>query len=145
MRQLPSGLRVFNAMPHPITLWQQGWRDAVSVESHGVIHATPTEVVVDASQFPNLPHSAGVGFVVTEFRPTDEGWEIIRRARESGADIIIASMIATLAYPGHVVAMTPVPGRERVKGRDKMMNANRFTAVFQGMPLVVTTGPDTGP
>lgn len=40
---------------------------------------------------------------------------------------VVGSIIAAQAYPGRVVAMTPVPGFERVSPAEKRMRCDKFT------------------
>ena len=118
MKQLPNGLTVFNATPHPISFWEPGWEEAVIVESDGVVNATPVEKVVGQVGPAKL--------VTTTFEPNRDGWGIIERAFGAGADVVVGSVIAAQAYPGKVVAMVPAPGFERVPPDQKRMSPDRF-------------------
>jgi hypothetical protein len=122
MKTLPNGLTVFNATPHPITFWQEGWGEPVNVPTDEIINATPVEQFVCYH-----PRNHVVRVVRTAFVGTPEGERIIARALEAGADVIIGSIIAAQAYPGEVLAMTPAPGFERVPPDQKRMNPDKFT------------------
>jgi len=115
-----NGIVFFNATPHPITFWDEGWDNSVVVEPDVKINAGVQEVPVPCS----IP---GVEFVTTEFIATDEGMEIVGQARADGADIIIGSIIAAQAFPGQVVAMVPCKGFERVPPAEKRMQPDKFT------------------
>lgn len=121
MKTLPNGITIWNATPHPIRFWKEGWDTPVEVETDEVISATISEETVSSKGLPN------VEFVTTEFLPQDGGWHLIEEAYEMGADLIVGSIIAAQAYPGDVVAMTPSPGYERVPPNKKRMNPDKFT------------------
>jgi hypothetical protein len=143
MKKLPNGLKVFNATPHPIRFWREGWEKPVEVKPDEVISADVKEKlagyipcptcgrkVEHEYDCPNNVPSTPIKTVKTVFNPTDAGGEIIRRAKEGGADVIVGSIIAAQAYPGQVVAMTPAPGYERVPPAQKRVNPDKFT-VFE--------------
>jgi len=138
MKELPNGLRVFNATPHPITFWKEGWETTVIVEPDECIDAFVEEEIVEIKDIPPaLPSTAApidiergtlrIYFVKTRFVRTPKGEAIIRLAKQQGADVIVGSIIAAQAYPGEVVAMTPAPGFERKPPAEKRMNPDKFT------------------
>lgn len=130
MQILPNGLRVFNATPHAITFWCEDWTEVVSVATDEIINARPVETPYGCLQPDDAPDWENVWLVKTEFVGDDAGREVIARAREAGAEIIVGSIIAAQAYPGDVVAMVPAPGFERVPPAEKRMLPGKFT-VFQ--------------
>ena len=132
MKTLPNGLSVFNATPHVIRFWREGWTEPVEVEPDRVVSAKAEEVQV------NDPRPLGVvggqeqmdprvDFVCTRFLPTFEGGFVVMCAYDDGADVVIGSIIAAQAYPGRVFAMTPALGYERVPPAEKRMNPDKFT------------------
>lgn len=129
MKTLPNGITVFNATPHTIRFWSEGWEEPIEVESDEVINATPKEIAFD---WKNKQHGIFVEknptmFVETVFLSTQEGENTLRKAFTGGADIVVGSIIAAQAYPGYVVAMTPAIGYERVSPDQKRMNPDKFT------------------
>lgn len=116
-----NGVCVLNTTPHPITMQ----------DTNGELVTVPTSVLVNAKaeekRFDDL-------FVETVFVGTPEGTETIRDIegtyRTTGCEdrlVIIGSIIAAQAYPGHVVGMCPVPGYERVAPSEKRMCCDKFT------------------
>lgn len=112
---------VVNTTPHPVSMQ----------DMDGTLITVPTSVLINAKaeeqEVSNL-------FVRTEFIGTEEGKEIISQIKSAynrqfsnGTLIIVGSIIAAQAYPGEVVAMTPVPGYERVAPADKRMRCDKFT------------------
>jgi len=126
MQTLPNGVTVFNATPHDITFWREGWADVVVVAPDTVINATPTEQPVSCVQVGNADWE-NVWFVKTVFLPNDVGFATIARAYEMGADVVIGSIIAAQAYPGKVAAMIPCVGFERVPPAEKRVRPDKFT------------------
>lgn len=114
MQTLPNGLTVFNATPHQITFWSEGWDAPISVPTDEVINANPVETPHGCLQPQQSPDWGNVWLVRTEFVGDDAGREVIARAKAAGAEIIVGSIVAAQAYPGDVVAMIPAPGFERV-------------------------------
>jgi hypothetical protein len=123
MKTLPNTLTVFNATPHIIRFWQDGWGEPIEIEPDEPVNATVSEEFVSDIQGADQD----IVLVRTTFAGNDDGLDIIRRARAMGADLIIGSIIAAQAYPGHVVAMCPCPGYERVPPAEKRMRPDKFT------------------
>ena len=113
-----NGVTIFNGTPHPITFAVGDGIEVVGPDEK--IDARPVEMEVESPL-------EGVQFVRTSFQGTNDGKEVIRRAKAAGADIIVGSIIAAQAYPGDVVAMIPSPGFERVPPAEKRMRADKFT------------------
>lgn len=113
-----DGVEIINTTPHPINF---GVGDkVVEVPTSTLINATPHEEVV--------ANENGVELVRTVFVGNDEGNAAIAKIREAFPKaIIVGSIIAAQAYPGEVVAMTPLPGFERVAPAEKRMNPHKFT------------------
>lgn len=116
-----NNVAIINATPHSVTI-QDTDGTPITVPSSVVLNAKAEE-----KQVSDL-------FVKTVFVPTEEGKAIIsdiKKAFESqigtGTLVIVGSMIAAQAYPEDIVAMTPVPGYERVKPSDKRMRCDKFT------------------
>jgi hypothetical protein len=124
MKELPNGIVIFNATPHVIRFWEQSWEGPVEVGPDEVVNAS---VVEEAAEPVQTLRYTKIEFVVTKFGQTEEGKDIIERAYEDGADVVVGSIIAAQAYPGWVVAMTPAPGYERVPDDEKRMNPDKFT------------------
>lgn len=124
MKKLPNGLVIFNATPHSITFWKEGWQNVEVVESDTVINAKPIEV--EDSRL-NLGNGDTLKLVRTSFIGDKDGKEIVKMAHRQGADLVVGSIIAAQAYPGLIVAMTPAPGYERVEPGLKRMNPDKFT------------------
>ena len=113
-----DGVMVFNTTPHPITFGVG--EGTVEVPTSVLVNATASEEVV-ASE-------GGVEFVRTKFTGNEEGHALIAAMKESCPKaVIVGSIIAAQAYPGEVVAMTPLPGYERVAPSEKRMNPHKFT------------------
>lgn len=128
MKVLPNGVQVFNATPHSIKFWREDWKDVVVVvEPDELINAVPQEVPAGCYQPARAADWESVWFVRTEFVGNDAGRDVIRRAKEAGAEVIIGSIIAAQAYPGEVAAMVPAPGYERVPTDQKRMRPDKFT------------------
>lgn len=119
-----NNVAVVNVTPHPVTI-QDMDGTPITVPSSVILNAKAEE-----KQVSNL-------FVKTVFVGTDEGKQIIADIKadyakqfHTGNLVIVGSMIAAQAYPGEVVAMTPVPGYERVAPAEKRMRCDKFT-VFE--------------
>lgn len=113
-----DGVMIFNTTPHPISF---GVGDEVKeVPTSVLVNATPVEEVVS--------NEGGVELVRTVFKGNEEGHALIAAMKESCPKaVIVGSIIAAQAYPGEVVAMTPLPGYERVAPSEKRMNPHKFT------------------
>lgn len=122
MKTLPNTLTVFNATPHIVRFWKEGWPEPVEVEPDEPINATVSEEFVSDIQ----GDREDIVLVRATFVGNYEGREIIRQAKEY-ADVIVGSIIAAQAYPGDVVAMCPSPGYERVPPAEKRMRPDKFT------------------
>ena len=113
-----DGVEIINTTPHPISFGVG--EEVVEVPTSKLINATPREEVV--------ANENGVEFVRTVFVGNDEGNAVIAKIKEAFPKaIIVGSIIAAQAYPGDVVAMTPLPGFERVPPAEKRMNPHKFT------------------
>ncbi|MBO8161700.1 MAG: hypothetical protein H0Z24_08695 [Thermosipho sp. (in: Bacteria)] len=110
-----NGVRVINCTPHSIRF--QDGDELIEVPSSGlVINAKPVEEKVSEI------------LVTTRFVGDEDGRKIIKAIREVDPEVlIVGSIIAAQAYPGDVVAMTPVPGFERVPPSEKRMRTDKFT------------------
>ena len=116
-----NNVAIINATPHSVTI-QDTDGTPITVPSSVVLNAKAEE-----KQVSDL-------FVKTVFVPTEEGKTIISEIKKAfksqigtGTLVIVGSMIAAQAYPEDIVAMTPVPGYERVKPADKRMRCDKFT------------------
>lgn len=127
METLPNGLVIFNATPHPIRFWGPTWPEPVEVEPDELVNAHPVEKPALRCE-PDEAFPARFRLVTVTFESDEAGWEVIRRAYESGADLVVGSIIAARAYPGQVVAMVPAEGFERVAPAKKRMRPDKFTA-----------------
>lgn len=115
-----NNVAIINTTPHSVTI-QNTDETPITVPSSIILNAKAEE-----KQVSDL-------FVKTVFISTEEGTIIsnIKKAFKSqigtGTLVIVGSMIAAQAYPEDVVAMTPVPGYERVKPAEKRMRCDKFT------------------
>lgn len=116
-----NNVAIINTTPHSVTI-QDTDGTPITVPSSVILNAKAEE-----KQVSNL-------FVKTVFVGTEEGKAIISEIKKAfksqivtGTLVIVGSMIAAQAYPEDVVAMTPVPGYERVKPADKRMRCDKFT------------------
>lgn len=125
MKSLPNGVSVFNATPHSIRFWSDGWPEPVEVEPDKLINAHPIEE--EAGVIKPANSSMVIRLVRTRFVGDAEGEEIALRAQAEGADVVVGSIIAAQAYPGLVVAMVPAEGYERVPPDQKRMRPDKFT------------------
>lgn len=116
-----NNVAIINTTPHSVTI-QDTDGTPITVPSSIILNAKAEE-----KQVSDL-------FVKTVFVPTEEGKTIISEIKKAfksqigtGTLVIVGSMIAAQAYPEDIVAMTPVPGYERVKPADKRMRCDKFT------------------
>lgn len=116
-----NNVAIINTTPHSVTI-QDIDETPITVPNSVVLNAKAEE-----KQVSDL-------FVKTVFVPTEEGKKIISEIKNAfrsqigtGTLVIVGSMIAAQAYPENVVAMTPVPGYERVKPAEKRMRCDKFT------------------
>lgn len=116
-----NNVAIINTTPHSVTIQ----------DTDGTPITVPNSVVLNAKAEEKQVSDL---FVKTVFVPTEEGKEIISEIKKAfksqigtGTLVIVGSMIAAQAYPEDVVAMTPVPGYERVKPADKRMRCDKFT------------------
>lgn len=130
MKKLPNRITIFNATPHTIRFWDEGWEEPIEIEVDKVISAQIVEREYGSAgaseDYLVLPATDKVTYVVTDFVGDGIGRQIALSAREAGADVVVGSIIAAQAYPGLVVAMTPAPGYERVPLAEKRMNPDKF-------------------
>lgn len=123
-KKFSNGVVVCNTTPHPVTM-QDVTGELVTVEPSEdfVINAKAKEEQVS----PLL--------VKTVFEATEDGEKRLRSIercfsefyRDGGVLAVVGSIIAAQAYPGRVVAMTPVPGFERASLAEKRMRCDKFT------------------
>lgn len=119
MKTLPNNVTIFNATPHTIRFWEEGWEQPIEVETDAVVSASAQENVVSVKN--------GITYVETTFTPIrDENYKKAFDAYQEDA-VVVGSIIAAQAFPGIVVAMTPAPGFERVSPDQKRMNPDKFT------------------
>lgn len=116
-----NNVAIINTTPHSVTIQ----------DTDGIPITVPNSVILNAKAEEKQVSDL---FVKTVFVPTEEGKEIISEIKNTfkfqigtGTLVIVGSMIAAQAYPEDVVAMTPVPGYERVKPAKKRMRCDKFT------------------
>lgn len=118
--QTVNGKNVFNGTPHEIRF----------MESDGTIVIVPKGKVSDsvkANSTETLVSTSGkTMFVTPKFTPDDESLQVIEKAYNDGADIVVGSIIAAQAYPGKVFGMVPVEGYERATNDQKIMKSDTF-------------------
>ena len=116
-----DGVEVINTTPHSITFGVG--TEVKEVPSHCVISARAGET--KGAERP------GLIFVETRFEATKEATVMVEAIKEAFPEaVIVGSIIAVHAFPGDVVAMTPLPGFERVAPAEKRMDPHKFT-IFQ--------------
>lgn len=123
-KKFSNGVVVCNTTPHPVTM-QDVTGELVTVEPSEdfMINAKAKEEQVSPL------------FVKTVFEATKDGEKRLRSIercftefyRNGEVLVVVGSIIAAQAYPGRVVAMTPVPGFERVAPSEKRMRCDKFT------------------
>lgn len=124
-KKFSNGVVVCNTTPHPVTI-QDVTGELVTVE--------PSEDFVINTKVKEEQMSPLL--VKTVFEATEDGEKRLRSIercfsefyRDGGVLAVVGSIIAAQAYPGRVVAMTPVPGFERVSPAEKRMRCDKFTA-----------------
>lgn len=124
-KKFSNGVVVCNTTPHPVTI-QDVTGELVTVE--------PSEDFVINAKVKEEQMSPLL--VKTVFEATEDGEKRLRSIercfsefyRDGGVLAVVGSIIAAQAYPGRVVAMTPVPGFERVSPAEKRMRCDKFTA-----------------
>lgn len=124
-KKFSNGVVVCNTTPHPVTM-QDVTGELVTVE--------PSEDFVINAKVKEEQMSPLL--VKTVFEATEDGEKRLRNIercfsefyRDGGVLAVVGSIIAAQAYPGRVVAMTPVPGFERVSPAEKRMRCDKFTA-----------------
>ena len=114
---------IINTTAHAITF--QFGDELVSIPpSRYLVNATPVERIVAEAD--------GVKYVETVFDAVPETLALLTAMIERDPNcIIVGSIIAAQAYPGIVVAMTPMPDFERVPPDKKRMNPCKFTVFGQ--------------
>lgn len=123
-KKFSNGVVVCNTTPHPVTM-QDVTGELVTVE--------PSEDFVINAKVKEEQMSPLL--VKTVFEATEDGEKQLRSIercfsefyRDGGVLAVVGSIIAAQAYPGRVVAMTPVPGFERVSPAEKRMRCDKFT------------------
>lgn len=123
-KKFSNGVVVCNTTPHPVTM-QDVTGELVTVE--------PSEDFVINAKVKEEQMSPLL--VKTVFEATEDGEKRLRSIercfsefyRDGGVLAVVGSIIAAQAYPGRVVAMTPVPGFERVPPTEKRMRCDKFT------------------
>ena len=120
-----NGVLVVNTTPHAIR-FQETDGSLVEVPSNPKFLINAKAVETKVSDL----------LVKTSFVGTEDGTKVINTLEDyyqgqpdSGIKhlVIVGSVIAAQAYPGRVVAMTPVPGFERVAPAEKRMSIDKFT------------------
>lgn len=118
--QLPNGVWVWNATPHPLLFVHEGM--PVEVPTHEVINVLPytTEAKREANYTLNT----------VEFLATKEGRATLDKFKKVAPDaLVVGSIIASQAFPGEIVAPVPAVSDRFGKGR-KINRCDRFT-VFE--------------
>lgn len=119
--EFKNGVRILNATPHPIRF--QDGDELVEVPASGIIINARIEEEVVKEGVPTL--------VTTSFKADKASEEALSEIeKEFPGVLVVGSIIAAQAFPGRVVAMTPVEGFERVPPEEKRMRTDKFT-VFQ--------------
>ena len=123
-KKFSNGVVVCNTTPHPVTI-QDVTGELVTVE--------PSEDFVINAKVKEEQMSPLL--VKTVFEATEDGEKRLRSIercfsefyRDGRVLAVVGSIIAAQAYPGRVVAMTQVPGFERVSPAEKRMRCDKFT------------------
>ena len=120
-----NGVLVVNTTPHAIR-FQETDGSLVEVPSNPKFLVNAKAVETKVSDL----------LVKTSFVGTEDGTKVINTLEDyyqgqpdSGIKhlVIVGSAIAAQTYPGRIVAMTPVPGFERVAPAEKRMSIDKFT------------------
>lgn len=113
-------MKFINVTPHSLRL-QEADGTVFTVEPCGVIiNARPVETPAGGRD--------GIVFVRTQFVADEQNQAALARLEaEKPGSLIVGSIIAAQAFPGRVLALTPVPGFERVPVAEKLMSATKFT------------------
>ena len=116
-----NNVAIINTTPHSVTIQ----------DTDGTPITVPNSVILNAKAEEKQVSDL---FVKTVFVGTEEGKAIISEIKKAfksqigtGTLVIVGSMIAAQAYPEDVVAMTAVPGYERVNPAEKRMRCDKFT------------------
>jgi hypothetical protein len=129
MKQLPNGLTIFNATPHVLTFWAEGWDAPIEAEPDYMINATLKEQGATApDSFRYTLYQ--VDFVQSTAVGNVDGQAVIEAAIKAGADLIVGSILAAQAYPGQIVAGVACQGFERVPPAEKRIRHDKFV-VFE--------------
>ena len=119
--QLPSGLLIWNATPHPLYL---AIRDGVVVApTDEVINCQPINKTVFDNDIYQLTE--------VEFRESEDGREVLNGIKRTEPRcLIVGSILAAKAYPGEVVAPIPAQAVNRSQKRSgdkRCIRSDRFT------------------
>lgn len=118
IKKFKNGVSVINATPHPIRF--QDGDELVEVAPSGVVINARIEEEVVKEGVPTL--------VTTSFKADKDSEEALSEIeRKFPGVLVVGSIIAAQAFPGRVVAMTPVKGFERVPPEEKRMRTDKFT------------------
>jgi hypothetical protein len=120
--ELPNGISVFNATPHPLNFYDVKTKEVTVAESDIILNTRPIETLQERWK--------GVEFVSVEYRPEDNGLDLLRFIhREHPESLIVGSVLAAMAYPGEVVASIPLKGGDRLKSNtsSRRVCSDRFT------------------
>lgn len=118
-----NGVVIANATPHPVNIQDMAGEIKVVPQCGLLINARMEEEAVNELFVRSVPHADATGeAAIAEIHDAFANSEYY-----DGKLIIIGSMIAAQAYPEEVVAMTPVPGFERVAPAEKRMRCDKFT------------------
>lgn len=136
MKQLPNGLKVFNATPHDLTFSDPSWEKDVTIPSDGVINAKVDEVYIGCFDNDQNEEDSerSVSIVTIVPQPDPDSLEVVKRAmaavEESHRDynrvgtIVVGSALAAQAWPELVYGICPAEGTGRI---DRKASATKFT------------------
>ena len=114
-------MNIVNVTPHPLNFLSSDGSEFEVAPSGVILNAVP-----EAEPAGN--HPSGVELVRTRFIASPESeLELQKLENDNPGSVVVGSMLAAQAFPGRVLAVTPVPGYERRPPAEKRMNPERFT------------------
>lgn len=129
-------LNIINTTPHPIV-----FLDAYGTE----FTVEPCGVIINATIVEELAETDGqVTLVRTVYQPDARALAALSSLEEEAQQrtertVIVGSVIAAQAYPGHVFGLVASPGYERVPVAEKRMNPYKFVTFAPASEQVTTT------
>lgn len=121
-------MNIVNTTPHEIRFRNDDGTEFTVPPCGTVINARVVEHEV--GRLPSVVrfHDKGIMLVGVRFESDPASEEALARLEHEHPEaIIVGSVIAAQAFPGHVFGLTPAAGFERVPVAEKRMNPKKFT------------------